>query len=176
MKVLETQRLALRQLSLDDAEFILELVNEPAFITNVGDKRVRSIDDARQYILNGPIDSYQRFGFGLYLVELKDSRLPVGMCGLLKRDALDDVDIGYAFLEKFWSRGYAVESTTAMVDYARNNIGLHRIVALIAPGNDKSVRVVEKLGFQFEKTVRLPNIDDDSMLFGRDFEVEPPVL
>ena len=169
MKVLETQRLILRQLSVDDAEFIFEIVNEPAFISNIGDKRVRNMADARQYILNGPIDSYQRFGFGLYLVELKESRLPVGMCGLLKRDALDDVDIGYAFLEKFWSKGYAFESTAAVMDYARNTIGLHRIVALISPGNEKSIRVVTKQGFHLEKVIRLPDYDGDSMLYVRDF-------
>jgi ribosomal-protein-alanine N-acetyltransferase len=170
VKVLETERLILRQLSVDDSEFIFELVNETAFISNIGDKRVRNMADARQYILNGPIDSYQRFGFGLYLVELKESRLPIGMCGLLKRDALDDVDIGYAFLERFWAKGYAFESTTAVMDYARNIVGLHRIVALIAPGNDKSVNVVEKLGFYFEKVIKLSGHNDESMLYACDFE------
>jgi ribosomal-protein-alanine N-acetyltransferase len=171
MRVIETRRLTLRQLSLDDAEFILELVNEPAFIKNIGDKRVRNMADARQYILNGPLDSYQRFGFGLYLVELKESRLPVGICGLLKREVLDDVDIGYAFLERFWSKGYAFESTKAVMDYAKSIIGLHRVVALISPGNERSIKVLEKLGFQFEEALRLSGYDGDSLLYARNFPV-----
>jgi [ribosomal protein S5]-alanine N-acetyltransferase len=169
VKVLETQRLTLRQVLIDDTDFVLELVNEPAYIRNIGDKGVRNIADARKYILNGPIDSYQRFGFGLYVVELKESRLPIGMCGLLKRDSLDDVDIGYAFLERFWSKGYGFESTTAVLDYGRNTVGLNRIVAVISPDNQSSIGLIEKLGFSLEKTVRLPGYDEDSMLFGRDF-------
>jgi RimJ/RimL family protein N-acetyltransferase len=172
VKVLETQRLNLRQITIDDAEFVIELVNEPAYIRNIGDKGVRNIAGARKYLLDGPIDSYQRFGFGLYLVELKDSHLPIGMCGLLKRESLDDVDIGYAFLERFWSKGYGFESTSAVLEHSRNTIGLKRIVAVISPGNQSSIALIEKLGFKFEKKLRLAGYDEDSMLFGRDFPLE----
>ncbi|HXQ38537.1 MAG TPA: GNAT family N-acetyltransferase, partial [Anaerolineales bacterium] len=109
MKILETERLVLRQLSLADAEFILELLNEPSFIQNIGDRGVRTLDDARAYILRVPVKSYEQHGFGLYLVILKESSESIGMCGLIKRDTLEDVDIGYAFLPKFWSKGYAIE-------------------------------------------------------------------
>src|SRR5690349_12434898 len=111
---IETARLCLRELTPDDGEFILRLLNEPSFIQNIGDRGVRTIEDARAYIVNGPIASYQKYGFGLLLVELKESGESIGICGLLKRDVLEDPDIGYALLPEFWSRGYAYESATAL--------------------------------------------------------------
>ena len=114
MKVLETDRLILRWLSTDDAEFILELLNEPSFLQYIGDKGVRTLEDARNYILNGPVDMYARLGFGLYLTELKERGVPLGICGLLKRDGLEDVDIGFAFLPRFWAKGYAYESAAVL--------------------------------------------------------------
>ena len=96
--VIETPRLALHRLTTDDADFILELLNEPSFLRYIGDKGVRTREDACQYILAGPMASYDRFGFGLYRVERKDSGEPIGMCGLLKRESLEDVDVGFAFL------------------------------------------------------------------------------
>lgn len=107
MNVVETDRLALRQLSTGDAPFILELLNEPSFLRFIGDRGVRTLDDAREYISTGPVDSYDRLGFGLYLTALKEDDLPIGICGLVKRKGLDDVDIGYAFLPRFWSKKYA---------------------------------------------------------------------
>src|ERR1700752_686959 len=102
MRILETDRLILRKLSVEDAEFILELLNEPSYLRFIGDKGVRTLDDARDYILEGPVDSYERHGFGLYLAELKESGVPIGICGLLRRESLENVDIGYAFLPAFW--------------------------------------------------------------------------
>jgi len=116
--ILETDRLRLRQLSIDDAEFILRLLNEPSFIQNIGDRGVRTIDDARGYIVKGPITSYETFEFGLWMVETKSPSAPIGICGLLKREVLDDVDIGYALLPEFWSQGYALESASAVISYA----------------------------------------------------------
>lgn len=165
MNVIETERLNLRRLSVDDGEFILELLNEPSFIRNIGDKGVRTLSDAREYILNGPIDSYERFGFGLYLVVLKNSRVPIGICGLLKRDALPDVDIGFAFLPRFWSRGYAFESASAVRTYGINALGLKRIVAITSPGNDGSIRVLEKIGLSYERTTRLSEKEPEIKLY-----------
>ena len=145
MKVLETQRLILRQFSDDDAEFILELLNEPSFIQNIGDRKIRSLDGARGYINKGPVASYNRHGFGLYLVELKETGESIGMCGLIKRETLEDVDLGYAYLPKFWSKGYAVESALAMKQFARDVVGLKRIVAITDPRNAGSIRVLENL-------------------------------
>ena len=165
MNILETERLTLRQFSAEDAAFILELVNEPSFIQNIGDRGVRTLSDAVRYIEAGPVTSYARNGFGLYLVTLKESGESIGMCGLIKRDALDDVDIGYAFLPRFWSKGYAVEAALAVKEQGRN-LGLTRLVAITDPANAGSIRVLEKIGFTFEKMVRLSAEDIELKLFG----------
>ena len=165
MDILETDRLSLRQLTHDDAEFILELLNDPSFIRNIGDRGVRSIEDAKRYIETGPVASYARHGFGLWLVRLKESGESIGMCGLIKRDTLEDVDIGYAFLPRFWSKGYAVESALAVRDYGRDVVGLKRLVAITDPANERSVRVLEKIGMKFENMVRLSTEDIELKLF-----------
>jgi len=165
VSVVATDRLVLRRLSTDDAEFILELLNEPSFLRFIGDKGVRTLDDAREYILRGPVDSYERNGFGLYLTVLKEGGVPIGICGLLKRESLEDVDVGFAFLPRFWSRGYAFESASAVMAYGRSALGLKRIVAVTNPDNDGSIRVLEKLGLRFEKMVRLSEDGPEIKLF-----------
>ena len=149
MKVLETDRMILRHFADEDAGFILELLNEPSFIQNIGDRKIRSRDGAKLYIKNGPLASYAQHGFGLYLVALKETGESIGMCGLIKRNTLDDVDIGYAFLPRFWSKGYAVESALAVKNYGRDVIGLKRIVAITDPQNAGSIRVLERIGMKF---------------------------
>lgn len=166
LTVLETERLVLRQFAAQDIEFILELLNEPSFIRNIGDRGVRTIEGANAYIQNGPAASYAKNGFGLYLVKLRETDQSIGMCGLIKRDTLEDVDIGYAFLPKFWSKGYAVEATQAVKEYAKNRIGLSRLVAIVDPQNEASIRVLEKIGLKFEKMVRLSEDDIELKLFG----------
>jgi RimJ/RimL family protein N-acetyltransferase len=155
MNVIETERLILRRLSIEDASFILELLNQPSFLRFIGDRGVRTVNDAEKYILQGPMDSYERLGFGLYLTELKDSLASIGICGLIKRDALNDIDIGFAFLPQFWSKGYAFEAASAVMVYGREALKLNRIVAIVSPGNERSVKVLERMGFKFESTVRL---------------------
>jgi ribosomal-protein-alanine N-acetyltransferase len=162
---IETDRLRIRKLSLDDAEFILRLLNEPSFIQNIGDRGVRTPDDARAYILNGPIASYETHGFGLCLVELKKPLTAIGICGLLKRDALEHPDIGYALLPEFWSRGYAYESATAVIDYGRDVLGLKRILAVVNPDNSQSIRLLEKIGFRFQRPIRLSADSPEVLLF-----------
>ena len=166
--ILETERLVLRKLSADDAEFILELVNEPSFIKNIGDKGVRTLAGAEQYLLDGPMASYERFGFGLYRVELKDSGVPIGICGLLKRDTLPDVDVGFAFLPQFWSRGYAVESASAVMKHGRNALAIGRIVAITALDNQSSIKVLEKIGLKFEGMIKLSERESEVRLFAAD--------
>ena len=169
LKILETERLVLRQFAEEDAEFILELLNDPSFIQNIGDRKIRSLDGAKVYIRNGPAASYAQHGFGLYLVELKATGESIGMCGLIQRENLENVDIGYAFLPRFWSRGYAVESAKAVRDYARDIIGLKRLVGITNPDNFPSIGVLEKLGMKFEKMIRLSEDDIELSLFGVDF-------
>jgi RimJ/RimL family protein N-acetyltransferase len=166
VKILETERLILRQLTTDDAEFILELVNDPSFIRNIGDRNVRTIDDACAYILKGPVASYAKNGFGLYLVQLKETGESIGMCGLIKRDTLEDVDIGYALLPRYWAKGYAVEAARATMAYGKDVIGLKRLVAIVDPANEGSIRLLDKLGLRYEKMVRLSADDIDLKLFG----------
>ncbi len=165
MKVLESDRLILRRLTIEDAAFILELVNEPSWLRFIGDKGVRTLADARDYILKGPVESYERFGFGLYLTELKGSGIPIGICGLVKRESLKDVDIGFAFLPKYWGNGYAVESAAAVMAYGKSAFGLNRIVAITSPDNHSSIKVLEKLGLRFEQMVRLSEDCSELMLF-----------
>ena len=167
MLVLETERLLLRQFSLEDAEFVLTLLNEPSFLRYIGDKKVRNLDDAQQYILNGPIASYKQNGFGLYLVELKESGAPIGMCGLIKREELPDVDIGFAFLPDYWSRGLAFEAATAVMKYAEQTLKLKRIVAITSPDNDASIKLLQRIGFRFERVVSLGKDREPVKLFSR---------
>lgn len=169
IKILETQRLILQRVTVDDAGVILALLNEPSFIRNIGDRGVRTLEGARDYIINRLIASYDNFGFGMYLVVMKDSGSPVGLCGLIRRDGLDDVDIGYAFLQQFWSNGYATESALAVKKYAQNIIGLKRLVAITDPANRSSIRVLEKIGLEFEKMVKLSEDDIELKLYAINF-------
>jgi RimJ/RimL family protein N-acetyltransferase len=155
VNVLETDRLILRKLSTNDAEFILELLNDPSFLRFIGDKGVRTLADAREYILQGPVASYEQHGFGLYLTALKDGAMPIGICGLLKRESLADVDIGFAFLPRFWSNGYALESASAVKAFGLDTLGLKRIVAITNADNEASIKLLEKLGLQYERMIRL---------------------
>ena len=166
MTVLETERLVLRRLSAADAEFILELLNQPSFLQYIGDKGVRNTEDAVRYIQTGPQASYERFGFGLYLVELKDSEVPIGMCGLLKRETLPDVDVGFAFLPAYWSQGYAFEAAAAVMNYGRAALGLRRIVAITTLDNAASIKLLEKIGLRFERLIKLAEDQPEVRLFG----------
>ncbi|HEY5971373.1 MAG TPA: GNAT family N-acetyltransferase [Pseudoxanthomonas sp.] len=166
--MIETDRLGLYGLSADSAEdaaFMLKLLNEPSFIRNIGDRGVRSLEGARAYLRKGPVASYRKHGFGLYRVQAKASGETIGLCGLVKRDALDDVDLGYALLPEFCGYGYAAEAAAAVLAYAHSALGLERVVAITDPANQASIRLLEKLGFRFESMVRLSEDDIDLKLF-----------
>jgi RimJ/RimL family protein N-acetyltransferase len=153
--VLETDRLILRRLSADDAEFILGLLNDPSWLQSIGDRGVRTLDDARAYLLRGPVASYERLGFGLYLTVRKADGVSLGMSGLLKRDGLEEIEVGFALLPQFWSQGYAREAAAAVMAHGRSALGLRRIAAVTSPGNDRSIRLLGKLGLKYEKMVQL---------------------
>jgi RimJ/RimL family protein N-acetyltransferase len=155
MKILETPRLVLRRLVLEDAPFILELVNDPAWLQYIGDKRVHTLADARSYIRKGPLDMYARLGFGLYAVTLKTGNR-IGLCGLIKRDGLADVDLGFALLARYRGRGYAQEAAAAVLEYGGKTFGLKRIVAITNPDNLRSIKVLENIGFAYEQILVLP--------------------
>ena len=163
--VLETRRLVLRRLTPQDAEFMLALLTDPAWIRFIGDRGVRSVDGARDYLANGPIAMYTLHGFGLYLVELRDGAQPLGICGLIKRVGLDDPDLGFAFMPQFRGLGYAAESAQAVLDYGRKVLGMQRVVAITSPDNDDSIKLLQRIGFRFERRVRLAGDDDEVNLF-----------
>jgi RimJ/RimL family protein N-acetyltransferase len=173
MSIIRSKRLQLRELELQDDEFILRLLNEDAFLHFIGDKGVRTLSDARAYISQGPMDSYRRFGFGLYLTSLSDSGLPIGICGLVKRDGLADVDVGFAFLSRHCSRGYATESAAAVLAYGRSQLRLQRIVAITAPDNHASIAVLEKIGLQFERMIKLSEHSPELKMFGPARSTDP---
>ena len=166
--ILETDRLVLRRLTTDDAGFLVELLNEPSFLLHIGDKGVRTEADACRYLEAGPRASYDRFGFGLYRVGLKETGEPIGMCGLLKREWLADVDIGFAFLPRFWAKGYAFEAASGVLLHARDAFGLKRVVAITSPDNAASIRLLAKLGFRFERMARASEKEPEVRLFARE--------
>lgn len=151
--ILETTRLTVRRFCLYDAPFIVTMLNDPSFIEHVGDKGVRSLDDAQRYLLDGPLASYERHGHGLWRIDLRECGTTIGMAGILKRDCLDDVDLGYSFLPAYWGRGYAFEVTSAVMTYARTQLGFSRIVAVVNEDNEASIKVLTKLGFTFQRMI-----------------------
>ena len=168
MTVLETDRLVLRRLATTDAAFMLELLNDPSWIRYIGDRGVRTLAEAADYIARGPLAMYTTYGFGLYLTELKTDGEPIGICGLLKRDFLEDVDIGFALLPRYRGKGYALEAASAVMRYAEATLGLTRVVAITTHENYSSARLLEKLGLRFEGMVRYGGEGDQLRLFSCD--------
>lgn len=166
MKILETERLRLRTLQISDAPFYLELLNTPEFIENIGDRGIRTLKAARDAIRSGPVAMQAARGHSLYLVALKDSGESIGLSGLIKRDTLTDVDLGYAFLPAYFGRGYAFEAARAVLAHARDRIGLERVVAITSPGNEASNNVLTKAGMRFLKMVKLTPDDTGTRLYG----------
>jgi ribosomal-protein-alanine N-acetyltransferase len=163
---LETRRLVLRRLDLDDAPFVLKLLNEPSFIQNIGDRGVRSIEDAQRYLRKGPLAMYERYGFGLWHTARNSDGAAVGMCGLLRRDNLPDVDIGYAYLPEFWGQGFAFEAAEATLRIAAKKFGLRRVIGVVSVGNVGSIRVLEKLGMSFERMFPMNPDEPEVRLYG----------
>lgn len=163
--VVETARLILRKLNPEDAEFIVELLNDDDFLRFIGDRGVRDVMDAERYILEGPERSYAENGFGLYAVDRKGDGLTIGICGLLRRPYLEDVDIGFAFLPGFRNLGYGFESAAGVLKHAREQFGLERVAAITVPENTASVKLLEKLGMAFERIVQSDDDETELMLF-----------
>jgi RimJ/RimL family protein N-acetyltransferase len=161
-----TARLRLRLMELRDAHFILDLLNQESFIRQIGDKGVRNLADAGDYIEKGPMLSYQRHGYGLFLTALRTRDIPIGICGLLQRDWLDHPDIGFAFLPQYAGQGYATESALAVIDYGRRTHGLNRIVGITSVDNNASIAVLQKIGLRYEGTTTSPDSGKAMKLFG----------
>lgn len=167
MKVLETKRLAVRWLAADDAQFVHELMNDAGWLRYIGDRGIRSIEDARRYIDERLLAQCIRLGYGLNRVALRESDAPIGICGLVSRDWLDVPDLGYAFLPQFRGRGYATEAAAATLDHARDVLGVPRVAAIVSPDNRDSILVLERVGMIFERMVRPPDESIEICLYGR---------
>ncbi|MDQ3064519.1 MAG: GNAT family N-acetyltransferase [Acidobacteriota bacterium] len=165
MKILETERTILREVTRDDDEFILDLLNQPSFIRYIGDRNVRTIDEARDYTESRFTESYKKFGFGMWAVELKENNAPIGICGFVKRDSLPAADIGFAFLPQYERKGYAFESAAAVMKYGRNILQLKRVLAITSKDNESSGRLLGKLNFKFKRLIVLPGDAEELKLF-----------
>ncbi len=167
MKTLVTDRLVIRRMttSTADVQFMLRLLNDPTWIRFIGDRGVRTEEDALRYLSTGPVPMYERLGYGLCIVESKESKRALGICGLTKRDYLDDPDIGFAFLPQHWGQGFAWEAASATLHHATGDLGVPRIVATTRPDNVSSQALLRKLGLQFERSFRHPDGDRDLQLY-----------
>ncbi len=168
MIILETERLALRRQTPEDAAFMFELMTEPSWIRYIGDRNLKTVDDARDYIVRVALGSYEQLGYGFYIVELKEDegqRTAIGICGLAKRDFMEDPDVGYAFHPAYWGKGYAYEATAAVLRYARDELGFGRIAAITTPDNEASIRLLTKLGMRDEGLVQFSDTEDKVRLF-----------
>lgn len=165
MNVLETERLTLRRIALADAPLLLGVMNDPAFIEHVADRGLRTTDDGERYIAEKMLPSFEQHGFGMYVVDLKEFGTPIGTCGLFKREEMEDVDIGYAFLREYWGQGFAYEAAAAVMAYGRDVLGLPKIIAMTGPENISSIKLLEKLGLRFERMVRFGEAGDERRLF-----------
>ncbi|MBO9597275.1 MAG: GNAT family N-acetyltransferase [Cohnella sp.] len=168
MKILETERLVLRWQTPDDAGFILKLMTDPSWIRYIGDRNLKTVEDARDYIVRVALGSYERLGYGFYLVELKgehELRTAIGICGLAKRDFMEDPDVGYAFLPAYWGKGYAYEATAGVLRYARDELGIERIAAITTPDNEASIRLLAKLGMRDEGLISYGDTKEEVKLY-----------
>lgn len=168
--VTETTRLALVQFAPEDAAFILELLNEPGWLRFIGDRNVHSENDARAYIANGPARSYAEHGFGLWKVTLRESGEALGMCGLIQRPQLERVDVGFAFLERHWGRGYAREAVAATLALARGRYGLAGLAAITDPENHASQKVLTDSGFRYNRLLETKIGGQENLHYLLDFE------
>lgn len=165
MKILETERAILREVNETDAAFVLDLLNQPSFIKYIGDRNVRDVTQARDYIESRFAESYKKFGFGMWAVELKETNQPIGICGFVKRDSLPDADIGFAFLPQFEGKGYAFESANGAMEYGRNVLQIERLLAITSKDNESSAKLLAKLRFKFERLIVLSGSDEELNLF-----------
>lgn len=173
MNILETERLRLRTIDVDDAAFYYDLVNDPTWLEFIGDKGIRSLDDARTAIVDGPRAMQARCGHSLYVMERKSDSRPLGLCGLIQRDGLPAADIGYAIRPEFFGQGYTHEAAVAVLALARGPLGMRRVLGLTAPGNVNSISLLHKLGLTLVETRAMPPDDRPTNIYGIEFPADP---
>ena len=170
MAMMETERLSLRELCLDDASVVLSLLNDPDFIANIGDRGIRDLQQAQAYLLTGPIKSYRENDFGLYAIQRRGEDAVIGMCGLIKRDALSGIDLGYALLPDARGHGYAREAAARIVEQAREILKLDTVLAIVNPTNTASIDLLKALNFHYQRRVRLTQDEDPVSLYALTFK------
>ena len=153
--LMETERLEIRLLHLSDAKFILDLMNEPGYLKYIGDRGVRDLDAAREYLETSMMKSYEHHGFGLYLLSSKKDRTSMGICGFVKREALPAPDLGFAILEEYERQGYVSEACRALLQYAEKTLGFTRVLAITSQDNKRSKSLCKKLGFKRRDSIEL---------------------
>lgn len=165
MTILTTERLELLEFTQGDAPFVLELLNSPDWIKYIGDRNIRTLAAAKKYIQDKLIDSYRKHGLGLYLVKRKADNVSIGMVGLVNRETLDDIDVGFGMLPQYAGKGYGYEAAAVVMNYAQHTLKLKRVVAITLPSNEYSIALLKKIGLQFEKMIQIPNDDEELMFF-----------
>jgi len=168
--IIETERLKLREFNSNDGEMIFELLNSPGWLKYIGTRSIETTDDAINYIETKLRKGYKESGFGFYLVELKSTGEKIGMSGLVKRDGLDNVDVGFALLPQYENKGYAYESTAAVMKFAKEQLKLSKLAAITVPYNTPSIKLLEKLGMKFDKKINIPGDPEDLLLFEIELE------
>lgn len=167
--VYQSERLVFLELEPEHGPVVLELFNQPDCLRYIGDRGIRDLQDAEAYIHNSPKASYAEHGYGMYLLMRKEDQQPLGLCGLVKRDYLDIPDIGFALLTGFEGQGYALEAAKATLEYARQVLGLKKLAAITDPDNDKSIRLLQKLGMQHKSKISVPGDEQKQVNY---FEVD----
>jgi RimJ/RimL family protein N-acetyltransferase len=162
---IETERLFLRRVTLDDSDLMLAVWNDPAFVRNVGDRGIRTTEQAHDAMQAGALKLYEDYGYGPYSMVLKSNGSQIGICGLFKRENLEDPDIGFAVLPEFCSRGYAGEAAFAVLAHARDDLGIRKVTAIVSPTNAPSIGLIEKLGLAFETMIAMPGDDEEISLY-----------
>ena len=166
---LRTERLELCWLTPDDAPMMLAVWNDPAFLRHVGDRGIRNLEQARAAIEAGPLSLYSQYGYGPFRLRLRDESVDIGICGLFRRDTLDEPDIGFAILPDYCGRGLGYESSVAVLDHARHTLGLDAVTAIVSPENAASIGLLEKLGLHYDRAIRMPGDEHDVSLYRIDF-------
>lgn len=163
--VIHTERLSLRELTINDTLFIIDLLNSPDWLKFIGNRNIKTDIQALDFIINGPIKSYNENGYGLYVVELKDTKKPIGMCGIINRTFLNWPDIGFAFLPDYIGKGFGYEAANATLEFAKNSLKLNKLCAITVANNSKSIKLLEKLGFSFSEIIVLPETKEKLHLY-----------
>jgi RimJ/RimL family protein N-acetyltransferase len=173
VSVAQTVRLILRELLPSDSQFYCRLLNEPSWLEFIGDRGVRTPEDADRYIRGTIAETYEKLGFGMYLVESRADGRPMGVCGLVRRPSLPGPDFGVALLPEFWRQDYAFEAGTAVLEFAARVMRESRLLAIATPNNVRSIRLLERLGFAFDGVVRLPPSDEQLRLYAIALRTRP---